>query len=119
MRKENNLKCKRFFDLLAAVIVLIVLSPALAFLGLLIAIKMGRPVIFKQTRPGLNGKSFNMIKFRTMKDAVDTEGNPLPDSDRITSFGQFLRSASLDELPGLWCVLKGDMSLVGPRPLLV
>jgi len=117
--KENDLKCKRFLDLLAAVIALTILFPVLFFLGLLIAIKMGHPVIFKQTRPGLFGKSFNMIKFRTMEDAFDSTGYPLPDEERLTSFGKFLRSTSLDELPGLWCVLKGDMSLVGPRPLLV
>ena len=80
---------------------------------------MGSPVLFSQVRPGLSGKPFKMIKFRTMKDAVDAEGKPLPDSERLTPFGQFLRSSSLDELPELWNVLKGDMSLVGPRPLLM
>jgi len=88
-------------------------------LALLIRVRMGSPVIFGQVRPGLRGKPFRMIKFRTMLDAVDAQGNPLPDDQRLTRLGSFLRSTSLDELPELWNVLKGDMSLVGPRPLLM
>jgi lipopolysaccharide/colanic/teichoic acid biosynthesis glycosyltransferase len=110
---------KRLFDIVAAGSVLIILALVLISVAVLVRIKLGSPILFKQTRPGLHGKSFNMIKFRSMLDAVDAQGNPLPDDVRLTSFGKLLRSTSLDELPGLWCVLKGDMSLVGPRPLLV
>lgn len=110
---------KRLFDVLASATALVMLSPVIAIVAWQISRKMGSPVLFRQTRPGLNGRPFQMVKFRTMKDAVDAEGNPLPDSERLTPFGQFLRSSSLDELPELWNVLKGDMSLVGPRPLLM
>lgn len=110
---------KRFFDVIASATALVLLSPIIAIVAWQISRKMGSPVLFRQTRPGLNGRPFQMVKFRTMKDAVDAEGNPLPDSERLTPFGQFLRSSSLDELPELWNVLKGDMSLVGPRPLLM
>lgn len=110
---------KRLFDISAAALALLILSPVLAIVAWQINRIMGSPVLFRQIRPGLNGKPFEMIKFRTMKDAVDAQGNPLPDSERLTPFGQFLRSSSLDELPELWNVLKGDMSLVGPRPLLM
>ena len=110
---------KRAFDIVAAGCALFVLAPVIGFVAWQISRKMGSPVLFRQVRPGLNGKPFEMIKFRTMKDAIDTSGNPLPDSERLTPFGQFLRSSSLDELPELWNVLKGDMSLVGPRPLLM
>ena len=110
---------KRCFDLLVSFTVLLLLSPVLLILAVLIAIKMGCPVLFKQARPGLNGEVFYMQKFRSMIDAKDKNGNDLSDDQRITPFGHFLRNSSLDELPGLWCVLKGDMSLVGPRPLLV
>lgn len=110
---------KRFFDLVVSAFALIVFSPVIVIVAWQISRKLGTPVLFKQTRPGLNGKPFTMIKFRTMRDAVDKSGTPLPDSERMTSFGNFLRSTSLDELPELWNVLKGDMSLVGPRPLLI
>ena len=110
---------KRLFDILISVIALVVLSPIFFSISRAIAKNLGKPVLFKQNRPGLNGQVFKMIKFRSMKDAVDNYGTPLPDSDRLTSFGAKLRSSSLDELPGFWNVLKGDMSLVGPRPLLV
>lgn len=110
---------KRLFDFCASLFGLIFLSPIIALVAWKIRKNLGSPVLFRQTRPGLNGKPFEMVKFRTMKDAVDSQGNPLPDSERMTSFGDKLRNSSLDELPELWNVLKGDMSLVGPRPLLM
>ena len=110
---------KRLFDFLASLIALILLSPLIALVAWKIRKNLGSPVLFRQTRPGLNGKPFEMVKFRTMKDAVDQQGNPLPDSERMTPFGDKLRNSSLDELPELWNVLKGEMSLVGPRPLLM
>lgn len=114
-----NMMFKRVFDVVASLTALLLLSPVILLVAWKISRKMGSPVLFRQVRPGLNGKPFEMVKFRTMKDAIDAQGNPLPDSERLTSFGQFLRSSSLDELPELWNVLKGDMSLVGPRPLLM
>ncbi|MFB2674382.1 sugar transferase [Shewanella xiamenensis] len=110
---------KRLFDFFASLLALILLSPIVALVAWKIRNNLGSPVLFRQIRPGLNGKPFEMVKFRTMKDAVDAMGNPLPDSERMTSFGDKLRNSSLDELPELWNVLKGDMSLVGPRPLLM
>jgi lipopolysaccharide/colanic/teichoic acid biosynthesis glycosyltransferase len=98
---------------------LLILSPVILVVAFLVSIKLGSPILFTQARPGLNGKIFKMMKFRTMLDGKDKEGNLLPDDQRMTKFGSFLRSTSLDELPGLFNVLKGDMSLVGPRPLLV
>ena len=106
-------------DIAASLGGLFFLSPVLLVLALLVGRKLGSPVLFRQQRPGLNGKIFTMYKFRTMTDKRDGEGNLLPDEDRLPSFGKFLRSTSLDELPELINVLKGDMSLVGPRPLLV
>lgn len=110
---------KRLFDIVIALSALIILSPVLLIVALLVRSKLGRPVFFRQIRPGRNGKPFEMIKFRTMRDALDSNGKPLPDAERLTRFGRMLRSTSLDELPELWNVLKGDMSLVGPRPLLM
>lgn len=110
---------KRLFDLICASLGLIVLALPIALLIFLIRKKLGSPVFFRQLRPGLNGQSFEMIKFRTMTDARGPDGALLPDAERLTKFGKFLRATSLDELPELWNVLKGDMSLVGPRPLLV
>jgi len=109
---------KRVMDIMGAIIGFALLAPVLLVVWLMIRREMGSPVLFRQTRPGLNGKSFKMIKFRTMRDANAPDGRPLPDAERLTSLGRFLRSSSLDELPELWNVLKGDMSLVGPRPLL-
>ena len=110
---------KRMFDIVGAALALIIFSPIMALVGLLVRQRLGSPVLFRQTRPGKDAQPFEMIKFRTMRDAVDIQGIPLPDAERITPFGDFLRASSLDELPGLWNVLKGDMSLVGPRPLLM
>jgi lipopolysaccharide/colanic/teichoic acid biosynthesis glycosyltransferase len=110
---------KRFIDILGSGLCLIVLSPMLAMIAYKIRREMGAPVLFRQTRPGLHGKPFEMIKFRTMRDGFDADGHLLPDEERLTKLGRFLRSSSLDELPELWNVLKGEMSLVGPRPLLM
>ena len=110
---------KRILDLCLTVPACIVLSPVMAVTALLVAVKLGRPVLFTQNRPGFQGRIFRMYKFRSMTDARDKQGKLLPDEDRLTPFGEKLRSTSLDELPELLNILKGDMSLVGPRPLLV
>ncbi|WP_342463071.1 sugar transferase [Ureibacillus sp. FSL K6-8385] len=110
---------KRPMDFILSLIAIIVLSPVFLIVALLVRINLGSPVIFKQQRPGLNEKIFTMYKFRTMTDERDENGELLPDSERLTKFGKFLRSTSLDELPELFNILKGDMSIVGPRPLLV
>lgn len=110
---------KRVFDFLIAFLLLMALMLPLAVIFLMIRIKLGSPVLFRQTRPGLMSKPFEMVKFRTMTDGRDVNGVLLSDANRLTPFGRFLRSTSLDELPELWNVLKGDMSLVGPRPLLM
>lgn len=110
---------KRLLDVIVVLIALVLIAPLMLMVALKIKQNLGIPILFRQIRPGLNGKPFEMLKFRSMRDAVDSQGNTLPDSERLTPFGKKLRSSSLDELPGLWNVLKGDMSLVGPRPLLV
>jgi len=110
---------KRLFDMVGATTALIVLSPVYAATAYKVSKNLGAPVLFRQIRPGLYGKPFEMIKFRSMKDGIDADGNPLEDGARLTSFGKALRNTSLDELPELWNVIKGDMSLVGPRPLLM
>ncbi len=110
---------KRMIDFILSLLALILLSPIVAIVSLLVCTKLGRPVIFKQKRPGLNEKIFTMYKFRTMTDEKDSDGNLLSDEIRLTKFGKFLRSTSLDELPELLNIIKGDMSIVGPRPLLV
>lgn len=110
---------KRAMDIIGAGLGLILLSPVIALLWIMIRRRLGAPVLFRQTRPGKDGTPFEMIKFRSMKDAQNADGTPLPDAERMTPLGAKLRSASLDELPELWNVLKGDMSLVGPRPLLM
>lgn len=110
---------KRILDITIASTALILLSPLYFYVAYKVKKNLGSPVLFRQVRPGLHGKPFEMIKFRTMKDAIDERGNPLPDSERLTPFGKMLRSSSLDEMPELWNVIKGDMSIVGPRPLLM
>jgi lipopolysaccharide/colanic/teichoic acid biosynthesis glycosyltransferase len=110
---------KRLLDFLVAVLALLLLTPVLAVITWQIRRKLGTPALFRQVRPGWRGQPFEMVKFRTMRDAIGPDGKPLPDAERMTPFGAFLRSSSLDELPELWNVLKGDMSLVGPRPLLM
>lgn len=110
---------KRLLDIVIASIALVILSPLYIFVAYKVKKNLGSPVLFRQVRPGLHGKPFEMIKFRSMKDAVDAQGNSLPDSERLTPFGKMLRSSSLDEMPELWNVIKGDMSVVGPRPLLM
>jgi sugar transferase EpsL len=110
---------KRTLDVVVAALLLVVLSPVLAVVALAVAVHMGRPVLFRHVRPGRDGRPFALLKFRTMRDAVGPDGAPLPDAERLTRLGRLLRATSLDELPELWNVLRGDMSLVGPRPLLV
>jgi sugar transferase EpsL len=110
---------KRIFDLVITIPALVLLSPVLITVGLMVRFKLGSPVLFSQQRPGLNGKPFSMFKFRSMTNTRDAQGNLLPNEDRLTDFGRFLRKTSLDELPEFWNVLAGDMSLVGPRPLLI
>jgi lipopolysaccharide/colanic/teichoic acid biosynthesis glycosyltransferase len=110
---------KRTIDVVGSATALVVLAPVLLAIGLVVAWRLGRPVLFRQWRPGMHGQPFRLIKFRTMREAFDDHGRPLPDHLRLTRFGAFLRATSLDELPELWNVLKGEMSLVGPRPLMM
>lgn len=110
---------KRCFDVLVSAASLLLLSPLMLLLAAFVQATLGSPVLFRQTRPGLRGKPFNLVKFRTMSEARDAAGNLLPDAERLTRLGRFLRSTSLDEFPEFWNVLKGEMSLVGPRPLLM
>lgn len=110
---------KRSLDVVGSGVALVLLSPLLLVLAILVRLRLGSPVLFRQERPGLRGDLFSLYKFRSMTDAVDADGCPLPDEQRLTSFGTWLRASSLDELPELWNVFRGDMSLVGPRPLLV
>jgi len=110
---------KRAFDLLAVVVAAPLWIPLLGVVALLVRCRLGAPVFFRQRRPGLRGEIFELIKFRTMLEARDASGRPLPDAERLTPFGRWLRASSLDELPELWNVLRGEMSLVGPRPLLI
>jgi lipopolysaccharide/colanic/teichoic acid biosynthesis glycosyltransferase len=113
-----NMAAKRIFDLVASGAALLALSPVLLVIAALVRLFLGAPVLFRQERPGMHGRPFQLVKFRTMTEAKDAAGHLLPDTARLTRFGKFLRSTSMDELPELWNVIKGDMSLVGPRPLL-
>ncbi|MCD6356108.1 MAG: sugar transferase [Anaerolineaceae bacterium] len=117
--KKNTPIVKRMFDILFSLLAIALLSPLLLVIGIFNALMVGFPILFKQTRPGKNGVPFTLCKFRTMKEDKDRNGSLLPDKERITSFGKFLRKTSLDELPELFNVIKGDMSIVGPRPLLM
>jgi lipopolysaccharide/colanic/teichoic acid biosynthesis glycosyltransferase len=110
---------KRAFDILVSVVLLVILSPVMALVALGVWMDVGAPVLFRQRRPGLHGRPFGIVKFRTMRDLRTKDGKELPDAERLTAFGRWLRTTSLDELPELWNVLRGDMSLVGPRPLLM
>ncbi|WP_192036954.1 sugar transferase [Halomonas sp. YLGW01] len=110
---------KRLLDLSVAMFLLVALSPVIAIAAVLIALRLGRPVFFRQHRPGLHGRPYEIVKFRTMRDSFDSQGRPLPDEARMTRLGTWLRATSIDELPELWNVVRGDMSLVGPRPLMM
>lgn len=112
-------KIKPWLDRIAAILLLSVIWPLLILIGWLVAKRLGKPVLFRQVRPGLDGLPFTMFKFRTMLDSTDKQGQPLPDDQRLTPFGKFLRASSLDELPEIWNVLRGEMSFIGPRPLLL
>ncbi|MBT1672660.1 sugar transferase [Curtobacterium flaccumfaciens] len=116
-RRTRTLRAKRFSDIVGAALALVALAPVLAVVAVLVAARLGRPVLFRQPRPGLHGETFTILKFRTMLEPDPTAGL-VSDSDRLTPFGSFLRSTSLDELPSLWNILRGDMSFVGPRPTL-
>jgi sugar transferase EpsL len=117
--QQSGMRSKRAFDLMVAVPMAVVVLPVALVIAVAIRLNLGSPVLFRQRRPGYGGEIFEMIKFRTMRDALDAKGRPLPDAQRLTRFGRMLRASSLDELPELINVLRGDMSLVGPRPLLV
>lgn len=119
VERIKSFMLKRLLDVLGASLGLLILSPLIFFLAWMVRRHLGSPVLFRQVRPGRHGLPFRMVKFRTMRDAVDFDGQPLSDAERMTPFGRCLRATSLDELPELWNVLKGDMSLVGPRPLLM
>lgn len=118
MLAERRFPVKRAFDVVVSAIALVVLAPVILAVAIAVRLLVGKPVLFRQQRPGLHGEIFTLVKFRTMSNESDASGNLLPDADRITKLGKALRSSSLDELPTLWCVLTGSMSLVGPRPLL-